>query len=298
MNLSCIRVAVSLLCLGAGCRSREQVTPTVEEVVPRLGDVVVRNGSATEPVKGLYPEALTGKARARLAASGVFAPEANAAAPRANFTIAFLIEVGPGQDAALRAVAAAELKVTVSPPTPLASRFLENVEAAADAPMPLPASGATAAAARVEAFSGRLLDDLLRDYIGRVRLGRAKSDAVLAALNSPIPDVREEAARISGERKLKAGADRLLVLLSDPEERVRDASLGALIALQEERAVAELGKTRSMRDAREMAKILDAISVLGGSEAVSYLEFVADAHPDAAIQTLAREALDRMRRAK
>jgi hypothetical protein len=298
MNLSPRWVGVSLLCLGASCRSRDSAPAPPEEVVPRLGTVVVSNGSDAEPVAGLDPEALTKKARARLAASGVFQPDANAAAPRANFTIAFLIEVGPGEDSALRAVAAAELKATVSPATPLASRFLENVEAAADAPMPPPESGATAAAARVEAFSGRLLDDLLRDYIGRVRLGRAKNGAVVTALDSPIPDVREEAARIAGERKLKAAADRLLVLLSDPEERVRDASLGALIALQDQRAVAELGKTRSMRDAREMAKILDAISVLGGPEAVSYLEFVADAHPDTAIQALAREALDRTRRAK
>ncbi|MDZ4697580.1 MAG: hypothetical protein SGI86_20755 [Deltaproteobacteria bacterium] len=298
MNQSRRWVGVTLLCLGVGCRSRDSAPSEPEEVVPRLGTVVVRNGSNTLPVAGLRPDALTEKARAQLAASGVFQPEANTAAPRANFAIALLVEIGPGEDAALRAVAAAELKVTVSPPTPAASRFLENVEAAADAPMPSPESGATAAASRVEAFSDRLLDDLLRDYIGRVRLGRAKDDAVLAALGSPISDVREEAARISGERKLKAGADRLLVLLSDPEERVRDASLGALIILRERRAVAELGKTRSMRDAREMAKILEAISVLGGPEAVSYLEFVVDAHPDATIQALAREALARTRRTK
>jgi len=285
-----------MLASWASCRSCEPAAP--QEVVPRLGTVIVRNGSDSAPVPGLDPDALSANARTRLLASGVFQPESNASAPHANFSISLLVEVGPGDDGSRRALAAAELKVTVSPPTPAASRYLENVEAAADAPMPAADSGPEAAATRVQKFTGRLLDDLLRDYLGRVRLGKATDEAVVQGLKSPIPDVREEAARVVGERKLKAGADQLLVLLSDAEERVRDAALGAIIVLHDQRAVAELGKTRSMRDAREMAKVLDAIAILGGPEAVSYLEFVADAHPDSAIQTLAREALARMNRAK
>jgi HEAT repeat protein len=88
----------------------------------------------------------------------------------------------------------------------------------------------------------------------------------------------------------------LLKLLSSEDESVRDAALGALVELRERRAVSEIAKQRSMRDQREMRKILDAIATLGGDEAIEYLSFVADAHEDEEIKGMAKQALERLKR--
>src|SRR6185369_10212012 len=100
----------------------------------------------------------------------------------------------------------------------------------------------------------------------------------------------------AGARGLTSEAPSLLALLDDPEESIRDAALGALIALRDQRAVAQLARHRSLRDKREMTKILEAISQIGGEEAEQYLSFVADAHEDADIRQQAREAHERLLR--
>jgi hypothetical protein len=86
----------------------------------------------------------------------------------------------------------------------------------------------------------------------------------------------------------------LLTLLVHAEEGVRDAALGALIELRERRTVGVIARQRSMRDRREMRKIIDAIATLGGDEAAEYLAFVADAHDDAEIKQMAKRALERL----
>ena len=77
---------------------------------------------------------------------------------------------------------------------------------------------------------------------------------------------------------------------------MRDAALGALVTLRERGAVKVLAKSRQMRDAREMRKLLDAIASLGGGEAQEYLAFVAETHDDEEIRGMAKAALDRMTR--
>jgi HEAT repeat protein len=93
-----------------------------------------------------------------------------------------------------------------------------------------------------------------------------------------------------GERRLQDQAPILLKLLSDPDETTRDTALGALIALHDRRAVTELANTRSLRDRREMRKIIAAIALLGGQEADDYLSFVAASHDDDEIRAAAASA--------
>ena len=61
---------------------------------------------------------------------------------------------------------------------------------------------------------------------------------------------------------------------------MRDAALGALIAIGDRRAVTALTSTRSLRDRREMRKIIEAIAILRRHEALDYLSFVAATHDD------------------
>jgi HEAT repeat protein len=119
---------------------------------------------------------------------------------------------------------------------------------------------------------------------------------VHAALAADGGELREEAIRVAGQRQLRQEIPQLLKLLNDPDEAPRDAALGALIAMKERRAVTELTKSRSLRDRREMRKILEAVSLLGGQEALDYLSFVAATHDEEEIRTEAAAARARLER--
>jgi HEAT repeat protein len=138
--------------------------------------------------------------------------------------------------------------------------------------------------------------DLLGGFVARARLATATPSEVHAAIVGDGGALREEAIRVAGQRGLRDEAPVLLELLAADDESVRDAALGALIALRDRRAVAALTKSRSLRDRHEMRKILEAISILGGQEARDYLSFVAESHDDEEIRRLAAEARERLGR--
>jgi HEAT repeat protein len=140
----------------------------------------------------------------------------------------------------------------------------------------------------------RSVTDLLTTYVGRQKLWTADRATLHASLQTP-GELRVEAIRIAAARKLADEVPTLIALLSDDDEIVRDAALGALVTLRDRRAVPALTKTRSMRDMREMGKIVEALGVLGGQEAMDYLAFVADTHENEEIRRLAAAALQRAR---
>ncbi len=185
------------------------------------------------------------------------------------------------------------LRITVRPSaTPV--RFTEDAEAIGQAPL---ATGEVDdARGAFQRLTERTAADLLRTYVARQRLWDGGSREIAAALRSADRDLKIEALRVIGVRKVRAKVPAVLLLLSDDDEDVRDAALGALVALRERSAVKALALSRQMRDAREMRKILDAIATLGGREARDYLSFVAETHDDAEIRTMAKEALDRLER--
>jgi hypothetical protein len=114
--------------------------------------------------------------------------------------------------------------------------------------------------------------DLLAGLAARARLRRATPSELHAVIvGDGGLELRQEAVRTVGERKIAAEAPTLLLLLNATDEPIRDAALGALILLRDQRAVTQLTRDRSFHDRREMMKILDAISLIGGDEARDYL---------------------------
>jgi hypothetical protein len=142
----------------------------------------------------------------------------------------------------------------------------------------------------------RIAGDLIDGYVARRQLERGSPAVVHAALQADGGALRDDAIRAVGERKLRDEVPTLLKLLSDPDERIRDAALGALIALGDRRAVSELTRTRSLRDRHEMRKMIEAIAILGGQEADQYLSFVAATHDDDEIRAEAAAARVRLQR--
>lgn len=140
----------------------------------------------------------------------------------------------------------------------------------------------------------RIAGDLLASYAAKRRLATASAADLRAALRADGGELRIEAIGVVGDRKLGEDADALYPLLDDPDEVTRDAALGALIRLGDRHAVSILAKSRSLRDRREMGKVIEAVSRLGGEEADEYLAFVASAHEDEEIRAEAAAARERM----
>jgi hypothetical protein len=76
---------------------------------------------------------------------------------------------------------------------------------------------------------------------------------------------------------------------------MRDAALGAVVAMGDRSAIKALADSRQMRDSYEMGKVVDAVASLGGQEAKDYLSFVAETHDDPDIRKMANAALLRLK---
>jgi HEAT repeat protein len=185
----------------------------------------------------------------------------------------------------------ARLRIDIHPEGNVPGHYREDGQLEAEV-----TSSPDAAAASMRRLTERTLDELVRAYLDRQRLWLGEPKEVKTALNGQDPNLRLEAIRAVAGRKLVDEVPVLLQLLADEDEITRDTALGALVQMRDRRAVAELTRSRSMRDHREMRKIIDAVATIGGKEAADYLAFVADAHEDEELRTMARAALERLKR--
>jgi hypothetical protein len=296
-----MRVRRTILCafLLAACK-RSAAPPDAgpPDIPPVLGPVSVNDQSADEALPSgahLDPQALTADLQNRLRAAGIFAASTGdaGAQPIARVRVDLAVEeVRADEKAAARAQV--RFRVDTRPSGLSAGHWNEDVQAAAETVYPLkPTPDQKAIFTKL---TTRMLGDLAAAYVARQRVWRGGNQVVHGALNADAGDERIEAIHVVADRKLTSEVPTLLKLLSSDDENVRDAALGALVELRERRAVTEIANQRSMRDKREMRKILDAIATLGGDEAVQYLSFVADAHEDEEIKQMAKQALERLKR--
>ena len=289
-------------CALAACRHRQAPAPPRK---PVLGSIRVDDVTPTSdaPIPLDRPWLEQG-IRDRLLASDLFAAGGadGGAGPVANVRVAVgveAVEVGPKGEAR----AHVRLRLDTRPAeAPGALTF--DLEGQGVVPYAVPPRAGrreageegAGAAPLVGRVALRVAGDLVDGFVARRRLHTGPPAAVHAALMADGGELRQEAIRVVGERGLREEVPTLLKLLSDPDEPTRDAALGALIALKDRRAVTELTRTRSLRDRREMRKIIEAIAILGGQEADEYLSFVAATHDDDEIRAAAAAARARLNR--
>jgi hypothetical protein len=267
------------------------------DITPALGPVSV-NDLTGEPPPGVKVdvEGLTKQLQEQLRGAGIFAaatPGDAGSSPVARVRVEVGVEEVRSEE---KGAARARMRFRVDTrPSGLAGQhWNEDVEAGGETLYPLkPAPDLKLAFSKL---TSRMLGDLTAAYVGRQKIWRGGDKEVSAVLTADAGELVPEAIRVVRERHLTNEVPILLKLLSSEDESVRDAALGALVDLHERRAVTEIAKQRSMRDQREMRKILDAIATLGGDEAVEYLSFVADAHEDEEIKAMAKQALERLKR--
>jgi hypothetical protein len=265
------------------------------EAPPALGPVSVKPIPAVD-VRGqavhIDEGQLAAKVKSVLAQAGVFAE----AQPK-RATVAVALEAQPfaeGNAEALEMGVKLRLRMTIRPEGAALARFSEDVAAMGQAPLDTHDVGEAKAA--FQRLAERTAEDLVQAYVARLKLWSGDAKAVATALGASDSDLRVEALRIVGARKLREQVPVVIRLLADEDEGVRDAALGTLVALRERGAVKALAESRPMRDTREMRKVLDAIATLGGSEAQDYLAFVAETHDDEEIRAMAKAALERLGR--
>jgi hypothetical protein len=310
--------ALLALVAGSGCRSRRPPAPAPPPPPLLLGPILIQAAPSDEQQSAPAPDgaAIAGRLRSVLLDSGlVVAPKPGSSDAGASGSSAPGDErssgTGPGTLRIMGLVATemvevdrkglcragVSLKVDTRP-SDAPGALDEDLSATGEERFEITAAGGPDRGALAQRLAERTATDLLSGLLARARLRRATPAELHAAIvgDGGAGPVREEAIRLAGQRGLTAEAPALLPLLDDPEESIRDAALGALIALRDQRAVAQLARHRSLRDRREMTKILEAISQIGGEEAEQYLSFVADAHEDADIRQQAREAHDRVLR--
>jgi hypothetical protein len=289
-----------LLVLALGACKRKAAAPDAgpPDVQPALGPVAVND--LTDPASlppGVHLDApgLTRELQGTMRGAGIFASGGGDAGtePSARVRVDFVVEeVRTEEKAAARAQV--RFRVDTRPSGLAGGHWNDDVQAAGETVYALkPEPDRQAMFAKLVS---RMLADLSASYISRQKLWRGTPQEIGTALSADAGEPKVEAIHVVAERHLTSEVPKLLALLSNDDETVRDAALGALVELRERRAVGEIAKQRSMRDEREMRKILDAIATLGGDEAQEYLSFVAEAHESEEIKTMAKQALERLKR--
>jgi hypothetical protein len=292
-------LAATLFLATIGCR--HQAAPPVPPPPPALGTIAVQLAASEDDAPPpVDPQALRAALNERLLATGLFAAPSGGPPPPARAEVAVrvaaeTVEVGAAGEARARVALSIECRPPEAP-----GAFAISLDGAGTqryaARTKRGTGGGTGRAAVETGLAIRIVGDLVDGFVARRRLHDGPPAAVHAALSADGGELRDEAIRAAGERHLGDEAPLLLKLLDDPDERTRDAALGALIALGDRRAVAALTRSRSLRDRREMRKIIEAVSILGGQEADDYLSFVAASHDDDDIRAAAAAARERMLR--
>jgi len=237
-----------------------------------------------------FDEAALGRVagEALRAHGGLGAVDGTGAPYRLRLSVA-MEETPDGAKASLRAVLGARLEPIGSEPGGLTFDDSAAGEKAVE-------SGPRAA--EWDAFLAKLSGDLMKTLGARVRLLLGDSDSLLAALESPEPELREEAVRLAAERREKRAVPALVKLLGAEDLVMRDRAIGALAMIGDRRAVRPLTEVARFRDVSDLPKVLDALAAIGGEEARVYIDFVATGHEDSDMRALAKAALQRLDRRK
>jgi hypothetical protein len=289
-----MRLALVFLIAACGCKKTNPGPPPPPDVTEvRVVDKTPEEARDRPP---LDEAALTARAADAIAqSSGLHVSDAGAAGARHyRLRVEVRTEGAQHQGKQLyRALVTAKMTPIGEGPEQLSFEQTAVAERVADvAPAKKPAdAGASAADDPWRAHVQHAVEDVVKGVGARVKLSTAKPDELAFTLEGPDADLREEAARLCGEHKANACVPGLIKLLKGDDRDGRDRAIGALAEIGDRRAVRPLTEVARFRDLGDLPKVLDALAMIGGDEARSYLEFVASGHDSSEIRDLAKQAL-------
>ncbi len=290
-----------------GKAARDGSVPEAPAKAPRRPETAVLAGVEIKVIEPDQPrpingESLSARLRALLTSSGAFVPEGGTV-PAGRVAVPAEVEVTvrydvvqppgvakgkPGKRAAMVSVqAAVDWKADGGRPQPRENVLVERPLDRRDE-------------ARLDELVTRLVAEALevagRGLAAQEMLRQADDGAVLAALRSDDPDVVLWALDLSAARRLAPAFDRAVALLEASDPGVRGAALRFLVALRDPRAVEPLARRANFADPATMRQLVEAVSAIGGPDAIEFLEMVAGGHDDQDMRERAREGLERLGR--
>lgn len=130
-----------------------------------------------------------------------------------------------------------------------------------------------------------------------VRTGPDENVAKALRESEKNPELTLWALEVVRAQKRAGLFDDVVALLDAKNPDLRETAVGVLLALGDRRAVPFLTEKAEMGDRLHLFAVIEAVSTLGGEEAVDFLEFLASGHPDAEVRERANDGLDRLKRA-
>jgi hypothetical protein len=140
------------------------------------------------------------------------------------------------------------------------------------------------------------LDLAIAGIAAKEALRTADAQEVVSTLSHDDPDAVAWALAIVGERQMVEAVDLVVGALGSKQPEIHEAAIGALVAIGDPRGVQPLAQLAEFADHDQMRTVIEAITAIGGKDAVEYLEFVASGHPDDEIKQRAADGLDRIRK--
>jgi hypothetical protein len=285
-----IRLLVVAALTLYGCKRNVPPSP------PEVGEVrVIYKGAELEGAPKLDVAALTRAARAAIASSSGLPVREDGGVDdkRRRYRLRVELEIGAAEDTKtkkgnLRALVEAKLSPVGGEPGALSFQQSALAERAFEVGKP----GEPAWQAHAE----RAVRDCVAGVGARVKLAAGDTRAIVAAIDGPDDDLRDEAMRLAAERREAAAVPGLVKRLKSDDHAVRDRAIGALAAIGDPRAVRPLTEVAKFNELGDLPKVLDALATIGGPEARSYLEFVASGHDSSEMRDLAKEALVHLER--
>jgi hypothetical protein len=142
------------------------------------------------------------------------------------------------------------------------------------------------------------LDTVAESLVLRERLRRASHEELLSQLSVGGDDagLKIWALQLAEDRSLREAVPAGIEALSHSDEHVRAAAIAMLVSLKDPRAVPALSKDIDFKDYEDLRMVVEAVSAIGGEDAIEFLEFVASGHPEADIRDRAKESIEELRR--
>lgn len=127
------------------------------------------------------------------------------------------------------------------------------------------------------------------------KLDVAKDKDLLHALGDSDVRLRAFAIQRLGERKAKAAVKPLCDLLTrESDAEVVFKTMGALVAIGDQRAVEPLIALAHQKDPAFVLQVVFAVGAIGGRTARAYLVTLASGHPNEEVQRGAKDALEEL----
>tara|TARA_R110002073_G_scaffold24260_4_gene81916 strand:+ start:2976 stop:3953 length:978 start_codon:yes stop_codon:yes gene_type:complete len=172
-----------------------------------------------------------------------------------------------------------------------------------DAEVPHSASdpdGSKQAQLALDQLAQAATENLGESLVARERLRRSTHAELLSALSVGLrePTMRIWGLQLAADRGLREAATAAARSLDTEDEALRSAATAALVAFRDPTTVAALIEGVDFNSYEELRVTMEAISAIGGDDAIEFLEFLASGHSDDEIRERAKQSLLRLRESK